>query len=186
MAYLASNKINVFPSTKRGNVQVSARLMSEASMVDIVNRLIDTEGFVITPGSTLNGLTTADLSPLVITNPFEFNIFGYYFKVAQVSDIITAGGSGAINIYAKITTSTIDNYTELSGQDVNSSYEGVEFIGKASGEAAPTPANTNQHILWLLTYATSGGNTGWWVPIDSRVKFVYDFAIGVDGGDLDA
>ena len=41
MAYLASNKIDVFPSTKRGNVQVSARLMSEASMVDIVNRLID-------------------------------------------------------------------------------------------------------------------------------------------------
>lgn len=183
MAYLASDKINVFPSTKRGNVQVSARLMSESSMVDIVNRLIDTEGFVITQGSTLGGASVDDTSPLTLTNSYEFNIFGYYFKIDKIQDITSLFDSTTtVNIYAKITTSTIDNYIELSGQDVNDAYEGVVFEGKTSGQTPPTPASDNEHILWILTKNSSG----WWVPLDSRVKFVYDFAIGVDGGNLDA
>lgn len=185
MAYLASDKINVFPSTKRGNVQVSARLMSESSMVDIVNRLIDTEGFVITQGSTLGGASVDDTSPLAIdTNSYEFNIFGYYFKIDKIQDITSLFDNTIVNIYAKITTSAIsaiNNYIELMGQDVNDVYEGVVFEGKTSNQTPPTPASNNEHILWILTKNSSG----WWVPLDSRVKFVYDFAIGVDGGNLD-
>ena len=65
MSYLNTQSINVFPSTKRSNKQVSARLMTEASIVGIINKLIDREGFVITKNE--------DIYP---EHSFEFNIFG--------------------------------------------------------------------------------------------------------------
>ena len=65
MSYLRTENINVFPSAKRSNKQVSARLMTEASIVGIINKLIDREGFVITKREDVR-----------LDHSFEFNIFG--------------------------------------------------------------------------------------------------------------
>ena len=77
MSYLNTQNINVFPSTKRSNKQVSARLMTEASIVGIINKLIDKEGFVITKNE--------DIYP---EHSFEFNIFGYYFIIDSIQTLI--------------------------------------------------------------------------------------------------
>ena len=63
MSYLHTQSINVFPSTKRSNKQVSARVMTEASIVRIINKLLDREGCVITKNE--------DISP---QHSWEFNI----------------------------------------------------------------------------------------------------------------
>ena len=41
MSYVGSQNINVFPSTKRGQYQRDARLMTESSLVGLINELID-------------------------------------------------------------------------------------------------------------------------------------------------
>ena len=79
--YIASGNISVFPATKRGEAYIKkSRLMSEENLVGIINRLVDKEAFCITKeyGSNL---------------PFEFNIFGYYFKVNRgdsITDIFSS------------------------------------------------------------------------------------------------
>lgn len=176
MSYLASNKIQVFPSTKRGSYQPSARLMSEASLVNIVNKLIDTDGFVVTPDEDVVTTNSSGTITGQVTNkPFEFNIKGYYFIVSSLSDLISGFGSYT-NIYAKIHLNTTDNYVELAEQDDDNQYKGINFV-----TSVPSSPSAGDYYLWLLAKPGSY----WVVPIDSRVKFVYDFAIGVDGGDLD-
>ena len=175
MSYLASNKIQVFPSTKRGSYHPSARLMSEASLVNIVNKLIDTDGFVVTPDEDVITTNSSGTITGQVTNKvFEFNIKGYYFKINTLNDLISSFSSDS-NIYATVHLNTTDDYVELAEQDDNSEYQGLNFTNTLPN------ASSGYYSLWLL--AKQGGY--WVVPIDSRVKFVYDFAIGVDGGDLD-
>ena len=175
MSYLASTKIEVFPSTKRGSYQPSARLMSEASLVNIVNKLIDTDGFVVTPDEdVVTTNSSGTITGQVTDKPFEFNIKGYYFRIGQLSYLLDKF-SGASNIYARIHLNTADNYIELAEQDDDGEYRGLEFTNTEPNETA------NYYYIWLLAKQ----NGYWVVPIDSRVKFVYDFAVGVDGGDLD-
>ena len=79
-AYLYTDNIQVFPSTRRGNLQVSARLMSEGTISNLIDQLLDTSGFVITDKKS-NYLTD---------EIFEFNIHGYYFYVDSAKYIINA------------------------------------------------------------------------------------------------
>lgn len=74
MSNIASNLIEVFPSTKRtAEYQKSARQLSEKNLVSIINKLIDTDAFVITSPGTVTNLTMG----------IEFNMHGYYFKVSK-------------------------------------------------------------------------------------------------------
>ena len=78
MSYVGSQNINVFPSTKRGQYQRDARLMTESSLVGLINELIDLKSFVITPIPS---------DTLQQSDPFEFNIAGYYFKIDRLDSI---------------------------------------------------------------------------------------------------
>ena len=80
--YIQTNNISVFPSTRRMNKQVSARLLSEQSIANQINKLIETDGFVITPE---DDTSAAGYNP---TDPFEFNIHGYFFYIDTANDII--------------------------------------------------------------------------------------------------
>lgn len=158
MAYINSENIKVFPSTRRVATQVDARLMTEASMVGIINQLIGKNGFVITQSFNAN-------------NPFEFNIFGYYFRVGQGSYVTSSFGS-ATEIWGKITLDTT-TYTELSGQDEDQVYKGLELVS-----SEPTASSTVKYLKLLEKV----GNT-WRIPESSKLLFNDNqLDIDIDGG----
>ena len=165
MAYLASSDVTVFPSTVRGNTQRSARLISEENLVNIVNKLVDKDAFVISSEVGLQFL--------------EFIINGYYFKVNYANLIQQFPYS--TDIFASIITGVnADAYTVLFGQDSQSNYEGVAFSG--SEPAGELPDGQTRYNLKILT--KSGGN--WVIPKESLIKLkgfrIQD--INVDGGEI--
>lgn len=175
--FLNTENIDIFPSTRRSNKQISARLVTEKSVTSIINKLIDTDGFVITLDNEDGSVPTAV--------PFEFNIHGYYFSVASVNNILDlfTGYNANVGdkIYANISLEISDSYKELSGQDedVNDQwiYKGIEF---SLNNPTSAEVGYEHHDLLLLVY----DGTDWQVPVESRVKFEYNFALGVDGGEI--
>lgn len=171
MSYLKTEEVKVFPSTRRVNKQTSARLITEQSMVGLINQLVDSDGFVI---------TTEVHNPVSSTDLFEFNVHGYYFSV-NLSSLLTLGDSWT-DIWGIITLDVTNDYTELVGQDATADenptensvfqYEGIDFQSSAS-------ASPNTYSLHLLT---KSGST-WTIPADSRIKFIESsLDIDIDGG----
>lgn len=163
-----SNYINVFPSAARnwGRTDPFSRLMSESSLVSIINKLVDTQSFVIT--NVYDG-----------GKPFEFNVFGYYFKVRRASDITDSSTFSSSNeIYAVIQISSVSGasltFEELNGVDVASNpsdpvntsvYMGVSFVDDVTG----VDSDPSKHYLLILQ--KSSGN--WIIPEESKVKFTH-------------
>lgn len=182
MAYIASNTVSVYPSTRRQEHQVSARLLSEQSIVNITNKLIETEGFVITPDDQIDYEDA-------YSNSLEFNIFGYYFVINPMSSITNLFNS-SLNIYAcinisEVTDDTTYSYNELQGQDINEGtsetpnwiYQGVYFL-----DTIPSVGNIPDHYLLLCKRDSTTSN--WSIPEESRIKFKNTIALGVDGGEI--
>lgn len=200
--YFQSDKITVFPSTRRNS---ESRRMSEAAIASIINKLIDKEdGFIITPRNLsasfpLDGGKLLEVDP---DAPFEINIYGYYFKIDDLGVAIDmmnekVGSSFTYNkIYANILLESKDDvtkkypYTELAGvdniQDVENltgQYDGLRLTGnypisKSSGEYQDFDPK-----FLLLFVRDSDGN--WCVPDTSRFKFGWDsLDIKIDGGEI--
>lgn len=170
MGYLSTDKIKVFPSTRRGREQVDARLMTEAAMVGIINQLVNKKGFIITQDDEYN-----------LSNKFKFNIAGYYFEVDTAQDIFDAAGAASSNtkLYAKITIDESNDYYELAGTDSNSQYQGISFEYRSD-----TPSDSSSVSLvnkyFLLFEKISGV---WIVANSSKLKFSdSDLDIDIDGG----
>lgn len=162
MAYLNSDKIKIFPSAKRGITKPYSRLTTEESFVRIVNKLIDTDGFVI-------GIDGTNI---------EFNIHGYYIN-ADLPELESLFSSST-DIYAKIQLTTVGDNKELDGTDDASDeeYKGVVFSDSAT---SPLPSDTYE--LKILTRANTSDS--WALPADSYFKFndaSFNFSIVVDGG----
>lgn len=174
MSNVASNQITVFPSTRRGTYQLSARQLSELRISGLINQLIDKEGFIIT--------TEEDYSP---ESPFEFNLKGYYFRASSaqvIQNSITTGN----NIYANIKLDTIQgtDYTELVGQDDTHAsipddagiYYGISFTS--------TPI-TDEGYYNLHLFTRDSSSSPWKLVLNSYYKFEsssLDFI--VDGGEI--
>lgn len=158
----ASSNIKVFPAARRiGEADPFSRLMSESTIASIVNRLVDSEGFVITSN-------TGTISSGV----FEFNIFGYYIRIANISSILSSLSSGT-SIYATIFLQNFTNdgvtYTELVGTDSETSsptYSGVEFTTSIPSDRT----DQEKHSLKILEKVSGS----WKVPSESRMKFSSD------------
>lgn len=168
MAYLASGDVTVFPSTVRGNTQRSARLISEENLVNIVNKLVDKDAFVISQDAGLEYL--------------EFIVNGYYFKVnySNLIQLFPSSNDIYASIITGITGDNADKYTVLIGQDSQSNYEGVAFSGtEPAGELQEGQTRYNLKIL-----TKSGGS--WVIPKESLIKLkgfrIQD--INVDGGEI--
>lgn len=179
MSYLHTQDINVFPSARRGNKQVSARLMTEASIVGIINKLIDRKGFVITPA--------LDITP---TNSFEFNIFGYYFNVNPMQTILDLFDDTTLDIYGAIIIERTGNYNELWGQDepdssnTNFVYKGIQFLSEEPTNSLLNNSNQELYYLWLLH--RDGIDSNWYVPEQSRIKFEFSsLPPDLDGGEIE-
>ena len=153
MAYLSSSDIQVFPTTKRGGIQRSARLMSEENLVGIISHSTDYNSFVIA-------------EPLeAVTSTLDFCIEGYFFRITDLQ-ALTNGFTSATSIYAhiSITSASVgtETYKELDGQDVDSYYQGISFESTDSG-----------NDLKILEKVTISGTPTWVVPSASTVKYDY-------------
>lgn len=100
MGFINSGNIKVFPTTQRSEKDSSARMMTEFNLTSIINRLVDKKCFVIsTDQIDSDGYFAID------SGRFEFNIFGYYFSVSSVEEILKA-----INISENITLYDLIKY----------------------------------------------------------------------------
>lgn len=164
MNYLKTSDVKVFPSTKRASKQVSARLMTEQAIVGIVNKLIDTDGFVITKKEVFNDYVAA------LEHTFEFNIFGYYFNINKLQEIVNLYNDtdGVNEIYGNIQIAETGNYGELFGQDDGGIYQGISFT--------PTPlvVTENRKVHSLLLLKREDSNSPWYVPDESRIRFEFN------------
>ena len=174
MSYIKSSNIEIFPSTRRADYQLSARLMSEARIAGIINQLVDKDGFVI---------TSEDLYS--IASPFEFNIKGYYFKVTDLPALFQ-NFSDSTSIYAQIRLQSNEGYMEIVGQDdahlsvpdgTDGYYYGVNFLSLQPATEA------NSYFLKLFERASTSDS--WSIVPSSWDKFnstSLDFI--VDGGKI--
>lgn len=85
MGYIHSDNIKVFPTTQRSNKDASARMMTEFNLTSIINRLVDKKCFVIS-GDQLDN----DGYFAIDNGRFEFNIFGYYFSILSITELLKA------------------------------------------------------------------------------------------------
>lgn len=171
--YIVSDSISVFPSARRGTTKSESRLVTESALVSIVNKLIDRDGFVIT-----DDIPTGD-----VQHNFEFNIYGYYFKVDHVGQIYSLFPDASSNttIYGVIEIDKLNNgICELSGQDENDGYyKGVKFTDTLPSSSDPT--------ISLYYLALFNNTTGSWKIVEES-KYKFDIAsvgqIDVDGGEI--
>ena len=172
MAYIASDKIGIFPLSKNrtSETPLNSRLFYESNVANIINQVIDTDGFVITNYDDLNAVQYNDnTQTLSLSTPLEFNIGGYYVKIDEESNhfvrIPFEGVSKPEAIYASITL-TDDTPTEINGQDDNGVYTGIEFTTNE-------PTNKTFTLKILERFATSpfGNQHFYRVPQESKIKF---------------
>lgn len=184
-AHLNTENIKVFPSTRRLNKQVTARLMTESNIANLIYQLLDTEGFVVTDKK----------DTYIDDEVFEFNIHGYYFVVDSAKYIFNIVenqlSSSATSIYAYIQVEQTvgSDYKELKGQDVDSStdgsaeytlYKGVHFATEAPALSKNT--ETNKYYSLKLFEKVNGA---WKVPVESRVKFNQrSLNFDINGGEI--
>lgn len=184
-AYLYTENIKVFPTTRRLNKQVTARLMTESNIANLIYQLLDTEGFVITDKK----------ETYVDDEIFEFNIHGYYFIVDSAKYIFNAienqVSGTATSIYAHIQIEQTDgsDYKELKGQDADPSsdgnaeytlYKGIHFTTTATAPSKDTETNK-----WYTLKLFEKLNNTWKVPVESRVKFNQrSLNFDINGGEI--
>lgn len=170
MAKLASDNIAVYPAARRGELNPQSRLITESALVNLINKLIDKQGFVITRVEDYRS-----------DSVFEFNIFGYYFKVLHASDITSLFPNPTAHtiIYGKIQLIGIENnpmtnVIELEGQDEGGYYTGIEFT-----TTEPTESDSVKYLP-LLAYE----NNAWEIITSSLVKFTSESNsfLNIDGG----
>lgn len=173
MAYLQSTKIEVFPSTKRGTNQKSARLLSESNLVGLINQLLDVDSFVIT--SVYNESAV-----------FEMNIGGYYFKttgnVTDITGLFPAANNGQ-SIVATIQVQPLsDGIYELIGQDSAGEYKSLKFeLATTSSTNIRTTNTVSDVTTYTLRILDKIGGV-WVIPSASQFKFTTKSMEEIDGG----
>lgn len=105
MAYVSSNKIRVFPSVGRSNYDIESQLMNENNISQIVRSLCR---------SRKNYVLSTEFN----TGPFEFVIYGFYFKILDASTTLSSitSDEGTTEVWAGI---KIDADAEANNQSSN-------------------------------------------------------------------
>lgn len=99
MAYIDGSNLRIFPASNRSaDGQQNNNWLTEFNLSSIVNQLVtgtDIQGFVITEGVTPSGILPkgARVDNKITINDevnqsLEFNIAGYYFQVASISNLV--------------------------------------------------------------------------------------------------
>lgn len=174
--YLAnSSNIFVFPTTKREQVSRSSRLLTEKNIVDIVNKLIDVESFVITRNYIYG-----------VGSSIDFNINGYYINVDDFDEVIDSVVDGETitsnsSIWANILIYKTGDYDELFGTDEDNKYSGVIFT--FNNPLSSSNAGAVVKKLKLIEFSSSSINSAT-IPQNSLVKFTADRINPIDCGEI--
>lgn len=205
MSYkIDDNRVNCYPSTKRASVN---KLLTENSVTRIINRLIDSDSYVITNG--LDDIEYGkDIKVGEWTNSqadFEFVIHGYYFSIAKGND--DSGLSYLMQqthfdqlsdktlhtLYARIFVDKIDNkYPELYGQKDEYStgkYQGLIFYIDDEPIVYPSglgPKNCEVYDAPLVSYMPEDNGDKYFfaVPLNALFKFGSQSIKNIDGGEI--
>ena len=154
-----SNKIKVFPTTKRSDeADRNARLMSEQNLISIVNRLTGLKSFIIHMPSI-----RIETNSITIPTDSEFNIGGYYFKFIDNQTITIDDSTKEIGLQIK--TVTTGNFTELQGNDSNGKN------GNYSGLTITTSNKIGDVSETYLPIIRKNSN-GWEVISDSKLNII--------------
>ena len=135
MAYISSDKIKVFPSIGRKSERdADAELMNEGNISSIIRSLCrERKSYVLS-----KEFSASD------KNPFEFVIYGFYFKITDISPLsdrplyahITLKENTGNYQLLTISNSTVSNNSlQILDQNVgqSSQFQGVWFDKSASG-----------------------------------------------------
>lgn len=128
MAYISSSQIRIFPSVGRSNYDIESQLTNENNLSQLVRSLCrNRKSYVLS-------------NQLASNEPFEFVIYGFYFKILNATDAIKAirnklktdqettdGQIDKINIWAGIKL-----YKNTESNNKSNSYQLLQL---ASGEA---------------------------------------------------
>ena len=188
MSYLSSNTVRMFPSTKRGSTDRSAREFSEENITGIIQHVYDMDSFIISCAGDPN--KTGAINWLQDAGPLEFIIHGYYFKILNVATFISSMTSDTLMADATSLWACIylnqDGYIQIQGQDDNSLYQGLSIEKNLSN---PVPGEVvgglKRYCLQLFTRdsASTAWTTGGKIPSTSYAKNNLDsFAGEIDGG----
>lgn len=122
MAYIESNKITAFPLAKNRDSDRKSNLFYEDNIANIVNQLIDTQGFIITKDVDFISVESGQLQ-MSANKVFQFSLGGRLFTITS-SDTNYAIMSviPGQTVYAYI---TLDARGEVEGQDEGEYYEGL-------------------------------------------------------------
>jgi hypothetical protein len=193
--YLNSDDVTIFPSTRRATTYVKSKLMSEASVVNIINKLVDKDSFVIT------GDHDVDSTSPYADNTFEFNVHGYYFSISKASLLFDLA-TGKNKIYANIIVDESLDFPELVGIDTTEETTPTEETVYYYSGLHITLDNTlksskNGTVYSLQLFERYQGSPadwdvpkykeekGWIVPASSRIKFnQYSLNLNIDGGEI--
>lgn len=116
MAYVSSNKIRVFPSVGRSNYDIESQLMNENNISQLVRSLCRSRKDYV-------------LSTELNTGPFEFIIYGFYFKILDASTTLSSltSSEGVTEIWAGI---NIDANAEAN--NASSNYQLLQLANTAA------------------------------------------------------
>lgn len=213
MSHILSENILIFPSVGRDSTYSSGQYMTEYNLVNIINRLTDQAAFVITPPTGSWSPTT----PLAARSydpteggPFEFNMYGYYFRInpaANLTGLLSEGegqylnatinlkmdqSTGIINILPNSDTTGMD---AVIGSDSSSVYTGLS-LSVSDEPSAPVSTGEVTRSLWSgsgtatvsLTLLQKGtGENSYLIPQQSCVSFTQGGHLGkivIDDGTL--
>lgn len=199
MAYIQSTGINVFPTTKRDQASSGdtySQYFTEYNITNVINRLINTDAFVITNqnSTNINGQNLGSYANL------EFNIGGYYFNIKNenLKEIVEGSGISDSSPYfvvkAAINTSDYGVKTLIplntSGEptnamdslDLNSQFQGLYFYSSSSYVNTSTQ-NSNGNTIYTLTLLQRLSSENYVIPRESKVKFKTPI-LTIDDGEL--
>ena len=145
-----SSEIKVFPASRRGENQISARVSSEQNLTQMVQNIASTKSFI---------LSTTNASFEVLRPEIQFIINGYYFTISNLSF-----ANSWVDVYAYINQDFIkfnsETYSELLGDDTT--YKGITFTNDQP--------DSNKIYLHILTRAS---NTKSWLFVKDSFKKFY-------------
>ena len=149
--YVESNNIFVFPYSKVRTVANSGRLLYEENLIKMVTQFMCSNGFIIS-GSNLE---QEDTMLKVKDKPLEFNIGGYYFRLAVGSCVGTLptgidGSEKTFILNASITLKNSNDVWELDGQDEGNYFKGLTLSLVDMSVANTPPSISNTEIVYTL------------------------------------
>lgn len=183
MGYLNTSTVpKMFPSTKRGNTDKTAREFSEENVTRLPNIVSDSESYVETFGGDPDKNGQVDWNQA--QSPIELYIHGYYFKIISSTtfrDEVVALFPNGLKIYACIYLSQ-SGYIQLQGQDDNGKYQGLSIEADLQNPVqGETVGGLTRYFVLVMERPSTTGT--WSVPVQSYSKLdgnSIDF--GVDGG----